>query len=55
MTIKHFARTSAFAVLSLVLPTPTPRKEETFDIDAHIAQVQASFRNAVKDDLKPSV
>lgn len=54
MTIKHFARTAAYAVGSFVLPTPKPR-EETFDIDAHIAAVQASFAYAVKDHLKPAV
>jgi len=56
MTIKNFARTAAFAVGSLVLPTPRIKQEkETFDIDAHIAAVQASFLASVKDDLKPSV
>jgi hypothetical protein len=59
MTFKHAAKTSAYALGMFVFgikPKATvnqPKLDtEDFDIDAHIAAVQASFRYAVKDDLK---
>lgn len=53
--IKHFARTAAFALGQTVFPIKPKPSEETFDIEAHIERVQASFRNALNDDLKKSI
>lgn len=54
MTIKNFAKEAAFRIGLVVFPV-RPKQTETFDIDAHAAAVQASFRNAMKDHLKPTV
>ena len=48
MTIKHFAKTAAYAVGMSIFPVK-PKQTEKFDIDAHIAQVQASWLIATKD------
>jgi hypothetical protein len=50
--LKHAAKTAAFALGTVVFPRVKPREVETFDIEAHIAAVQASWLIAVKDDLK---
>jgi hypothetical protein len=50
--IKQAAKNAAFAVGMFVFPVQPKQTEETFDIDEHIAKLQASFRAAVKDDLK---
>jgi hypothetical protein len=54
MTIKNFAKEAAFRIGLAVFPV-RPRQQETVDVEEQIARVQASFRNAVKDDLKPKV
>lgn len=51
MTIKNAAKNAAFAVGMFVFPVKPKQTEETFDVDAHIAAIQASFKNAVKYDL----
>jgi hypothetical protein len=60
MTFKNAAKNAAFAVGMFVFPIktkPAQPKLDTgdFDIDAHIASIQASFKNAVKDDLKKNL
>ncbi len=56
MTIKTFAKEAAFRVGLVVFPVrPKQTTEEPFDIDAHAAAVQAAFRDAMKDHLKPNV
>lgn len=52
MTIKNTAKNVAFAVGMFIFPIKLKQDEEKFDIDAHIAAVQANFLSAVKDDLK---
>lgn len=67
MTLKKNALNAANAIRSFVLPVRTTAadidnqvarviaqmpKEKKFDIEEHIAAVQASFKMAVKDDLK---
>lgn len=51
MTFKHAAKTTAYAIGMFVFPVKPKTTENTFDIDAHAAAVQASFRNAMKDHL----
>jgi hypothetical protein len=56
MTIKTFAKEAAFRIGCVVFPTVKPKQEEEpFDVEAHIARIQASFRDVVRDDLKPNV
>lgn len=54
MNIKYFARTAAFAFAQIVFPA-IKAPEETFDVEAHVERVQASFRDALNDDLKQSI
>lgn len=55
MTIKNFAKNAAFTAGMFVFPIKAKTPTTEYDIDAHIAAIQASFRNAVKYDLKPIV
>ena len=50
--IKNSAKNAAFAVGMFVFPVK-PKQTEEFDIEAHIANIQASFKIAVKEDLLP--
>lgn len=52
MTFKHAAKTTAFAIGMFAFGIKPKPDEKPFDIDAHAAAVQASFRYAVKDHLK---
>jgi len=53
MTVKHFAKTAAYAAGMFAFGIkPNYKPEPEVDIEAHIAAVQASFMSAVKDDLK---
>jgi hypothetical protein len=51
MTFKNAAKNAAFAVGMFVFPIKTKPVEETYNVDEHIAAIQASFKNAVKYDL----
>lgn len=52
MTFKHAVKNTAFAIGMFVFPIKLKPEEKPFDIDAHCAAVQSSFRFAVKDHLK---
>jgi hypothetical protein len=54
INIKKNAKTAAFAVGFFIFPLKPKQQTEEFDIDAHIAAIQASFRKAIKEDLLPS-
>ena len=49
MTFKHAAKTTAYAIGMIVFPVKPKTQEKPFDIDAHAAAVQASWREATKD------
>jgi hypothetical protein len=48
--VKQAAKNAAFAVGMFVFPIKA-KPQEKFDIDAHAAAVQASWRYATKDHL----
>jgi hypothetical protein len=52
MTFKHAAKTTAYAIGMFVFPIKAKPQEKPFDIDAHAAAVQASWREATKDFSK---
>lgn len=51
MTFKNAAKNAAFAVGMFVFPVKPKQTEKTYDVDAHIAAIQASFKNAVNPEL----
>lgn len=54
MTIKTVAKEAAFRIGLVVFPV-APKQQETVDVDAQIARIQAAFADSVKEDLKPMV
>jgi len=51
MKIKNSARTAVYAIGMFVFPVKPKTTEKPFDIDAHAAAVQESFRIAMKPHL----
>jgi len=51
MTFKNAAKNTAFAVGIFIFPIKPKQIEKTYDVDAHIAAIQANFKNAVNPDL----
>lgn len=51
MTFKNAAKNAAFTVGMFVFPVKPKQTEKTYNVDEHIAAIQASFKNAVKYDL----
>jgi hypothetical protein len=47
MTLKNAAKNAAFAVGMFVFPVKPKAAENTYDVDAHIAAIQESFKNSV--------
>jgi hypothetical protein len=55
MTFKNSAKNAAFAVGMFVFPIKPKPMVKTYDVDEHIAAIQASFKNAVKNDLQKNL